>query len=170
MGGALYVPGNVSPVAEANVGGDPHAADLVFTSPWKVTLIGLDVTTKVRLNQDVLSRVKVRNRRFGPFLYSITRFYDQFHRNVERVTGGSYVHDPSAVIYLMEPTLFQMKEGPVRVVGEGIAIGQTIMAAYNHQFELPPWKDQPRVKAAIGVDRNRFEKTLESALMGDQRR
>jgi inosine-uridine nucleoside N-ribohydrolase len=69
----------------------------------------------------------------------------------------------------MKPELFTIKEGPVRVVREGIAIGQTIMAAYEHQFELPPWKDQPRVKAAIGVDRGRFEKTLEAALTGDQR-
>jgi purine nucleosidase len=169
MGGALYVPGNVSPVAEANVGGDPHAADLVFTSPWKVTMIGLDVTSKVRLNEAILSRVKARNKRFGPFLYSITRFYDEFHRNVEHVTGGFYVHDPSAVVYLIEPGLFEMKEGPVRVVCEGIAIGQTIMAAYDHQFQLLLWKDQPLVRAAVAVDRERFEKTLESLLMGDQR-
>lgn len=169
MGGALYVPGNVSPVAEANIGGDPHAADLVVTSPWKVTLIGLDVTTSVRLNEEVLSRVKVRNQRFGPFLYSISRFYEEFHRNIAQVTGGFYVHDPSAVVYLLAPELFKMKEGPLRVVREGIAIGQTIMAAYDYQFELPPWKNQPRVKAAVAVDRDGFRKTLESALMGDQR-
>jgi inosine-uridine nucleoside N-ribohydrolase len=66
MGGALYVPGNVSPVAEANIGGDPDAADLVFTSPWKVTMIGLDVTTKVRLNEAVLSRVKFREQALRP--------------------------------------------------------------------------------------------------------
>jgi inosine-uridine nucleoside N-ribohydrolase len=169
MGGTLYVPGNVSPVAEANVGGDPHAADLVFTTPWKLTMIGLDVTTKVRLDEGMLSRVKARNERFGPFLYSITRFYDEFHRNVEHVSGGVYVHDPSAVVYLMEPDIFELKEGPVRVVCEGIAIGQTIMAAYDYQFHLPPWKDKPKLRAAVGVDRARFEKALESGLLGDQR-
>jgi len=169
MGGALYVPGNVTPVAEANIGGDPHAADLVFTSRWKVTMIGLDVTTRVRLNEQVLSRVKGRNPRFGSFLYSITRFYEEFHRTNEKVPDGFYVHDPSAVIYLTEPGIFQLKEGPVRVVLEGIAIGQTIMAAYAHQLELPPWKDQPRVRAAVAVDRGRFEKLLEAGLSGDVR-
>jgi inosine-uridine nucleoside N-ribohydrolase len=168
MGGALYVPGNVSPVAEANIGGDPHAADLVFTSAWKVTMIGLDVTTMVRLNEQVMARVKERNPRFGPFLYSITRFYEQFHRESGHVPDGFYVHDPSAIMYLIKPELFEMKEGPVRVVCDGLAIGQTIMAAYDYQLELAPWKGQPRVRAAVHVDRNLFERTLEAALIGNR--
>jgi purine nucleosidase len=45
MGGAFVDhPGNVSPVSEANVHADPHAADLVFTAPWPVQIIGLNVT------------------------------------------------------------------------------------------------------------------------------
>jgi purine nucleosidase len=168
MGGTLYVPGNVSPVAEANVAGDPHASDRVFTAPWKVTMIGLDVTTRVRLNDEILSRVKMRNKRYGGFIYSISRFYAEFHRK-GNVTGGFYVHDPSAFVYLIEPEIFEMKRGPVRVVCEGIAIGQTIMAAYDYQFEFPPWKDQPLVTAAVAVDAERFAKTIESLLVGDQR-
>lgn len=169
MGGALYVPGNVTPVAEANVSGDPHAADLVFTAPWKVTMIGLDVTTRVRLNDEILSRVKAGNQRYGPFIYAISRFYEDFHRK-GHVTGGFYVHDPAAVLYLIQPGIFELKEGPMRVVCEGIAIGQTIMAAYDYQFQLPPWKDRPLVKAAVAVDRERFQKTIESLLFGDQLR
>src|SRR4029453_16550414 len=45
MGGAVNFPGNVSPVAEANISGDPDAADLVLTAPWKVTMIALNTTT-----------------------------------------------------------------------------------------------------------------------------
>ncbi len=81
MGGALYVPGNVSPGAEANVGGDPHAADLVFTAPWKLTMIGLDVTTKVRLNEETLSRVKDSNQPPFPRLRS-------GHRLLQRHSPG----------------------------------------------------------------------------------
>jgi inosine-uridine nucleoside N-ribohydrolase len=70
---------------------------------------------------------------------------------------------------LIEPGIFELKEGPMRVVCEGIAIGQTIMAAYDYQFQLPPWKDQPLVKAAVAVDRERFQKTIESIMMGNHR-
>lgn len=131
-------------------------------------MIGLDVTTKVRLNDEGLSRVKAGNKRYGPFIYSITRFYADFHRK-QHVTGGSYVHDPSAVVYLIEPAIFEVKEGPLRVVCEGIAIGQTIMAAYDYQFQLPPWKDQHVVKAAVAIDAERFQRTIESLPVGNQR-
>ncbi|MEO0530356.1 MAG: nucleoside hydrolase, partial [Planctomycetota bacterium] len=48
MGGALACPGNVSPVAEANIWNDPHAADVVFAADWPMRMIGLDVTEQVR--------------------------------------------------------------------------------------------------------------------------
>jgi purine nucleosidase len=164
MGGDLHVPGNVNPVAEANVEGDPDAADIVFTAPWKVTMIGLDVTTKVKLNDDILLRIKNKNKQYGPFIFAITRFYLNFYKTSNHLTGGFYVHDPSAVMYLIDSTLFKLVRGPVRVVTDGIAIGQTIMPAYDYQLQLAPWKDKPFVNAAVGVDTERFLKLFESVM------
>ena len=169
MGGSLHAPGNVTPVAEANISGDPHAADIVFTAQWKVTMIGLDVTQKVKLNDDILLRIKNGNSRYGTFLFSITRFYMNFHKNVNHIEGGFYVHDPSAVMYLIDSTVFKMKRGPVRVVSEGIAIGQTIMPAYDYQLELPAWKDKPFVTAAVDVDVDRFLQRFKTIMTQQQR-
>ncbi|GAA3396032.1 nucleoside hydrolase [Cryptosporangium minutisporangium] len=44
MGGAARVPGNVTPVAEANIFNDPEAADRVLSAEWPLTLVPLDVT------------------------------------------------------------------------------------------------------------------------------
>jgi len=44
MGGAATVPGNMSPVAEANVAHDPEAAAAVFAAPWDIVMVGMDVT------------------------------------------------------------------------------------------------------------------------------
>lgn len=169
MGGTLHAAGNVTPVAEANISGDPHAADIVFTAGWKVTMIGLDVTQKVKLNDDILLRIKDRNERYGSFLFSITRFYMNFHKNVNHIKGGFYVHDPSAVMYLIDSSLFKLARGPVRVVTEGIAIGETIMPAYDYQLELPAWKDKPFVNAAVDVDINRFLQKFESIMEEKQK-
>ena len=49
MGGAVLESGNVSPVAEANIWNDPHAADIVFTAGWPLTMVGLDVTPSIPL-------------------------------------------------------------------------------------------------------------------------
>jgi len=97
MGGALHVPGNVTPVAEANISGDPHAADLVFRASWPVTMIGLDVTTKLIMDDQFLETIRKKNAQYGKFIYDISRFYLNFHITEEGVEGGFYVHDPSAV-------------------------------------------------------------------------
>ena len=164
MGGDLHVPGNVNPIAEANVEGDPDAADIVFTAPWKITMIGLDVTTKVKLNDDILLRIKNKNKQYGPFIFAITRFYENFYKTTNQVADGFYVHDPSAVMYLIDSSLFKLTSGPVRVVTEGIAVGETIMPAYDFQLELAPWKNKPFVHAAVAVDSDRFLKEFESVM------
>jgi len=163
MGGAVF-PGNVSPVAEANISGDPDAADLVLTAPWKVTMIALNTTTKVKLDDDILLRIKNNNSRYGSFVFAITRFYADFHKNVNHVEGGFFVHDPSAVMYLIDPSIFTVRQGPVRVVREGIAIGQTIMPAYDYQLEMAPWRGRPLVTTASDVDVKRFVETFESVM------
>lgn len=47
LGGAFFVNGNVNPAAEANIFGDPEAADLVLGLCPRCRIVGLDVTHKV---------------------------------------------------------------------------------------------------------------------------
>lgn len=51
MGGAALVPGNVSAVAEANVGNDPEAAAALIGAAWNCTLVPLDVTLENQLHE-----------------------------------------------------------------------------------------------------------------------
>lgn len=46
MGGAVWVPGNITPTAEANIANDAAAADIVFSAGFAITLVPLDVTTQ----------------------------------------------------------------------------------------------------------------------------
>ena len=55
MGGAVTVPGNVTPVATANLWGDPQAADVVYKSGVKVVQVGLDVCRKVEFTPEQLA-------------------------------------------------------------------------------------------------------------------
>ena len=50
LGGAFFVNGNVNPAAEANIFGDPEAADFALGLCPRCLIVGLDVTHKVRGN------------------------------------------------------------------------------------------------------------------------
>lgn len=151
MGGAVQTPGNVTPVAEANIIGDPHAADIVFTADWEVTLIGLDVTSKVVVGPSDLEELTEANPITGQFLTDISAFYLAFYNSVG-VDDGFYVHDPSAILYLLKPDFFETYKAPVRVVTEGIAIGQTIAAFPPHDTRPGNWKNIPKSNIALKVN------------------
>jgi inosine-uridine nucleoside N-ribohydrolase len=57
MGGAITVPGNATPVASANLWGDPEAADVVYRSGAKIVQIGLDVCDQVEISAAQRRRV-----------------------------------------------------------------------------------------------------------------
>ena len=163
--GALGVPGLATPVAEPNAWMDPHAADITFTAPWKVIMLGLDVTLKVTLNDALLLRIKNENLKYGPFIYAITRVYREFYKNVLHSEGIVDI-GAAAILYMIDPTIFKFKEGPVRVVTEGIAIGQTIMPALEFQAQSEPWRGKPLVSAAFEVDAERYLKYYTEIMTG----
>ncbi|MFQ5525678.1 MAG: nucleoside hydrolase [Thermoanaerobaculia bacterium] len=163
MGGAARVEGNVSPVAEANIYGDPQAADIVFTSPWQVTMVGLDVTTKVRMKDDLLWRLAEANPKLGGFIWDITRFYKRFYES-RGVIGGFYTHDPSAIAYVIDRSLFETEAARVRVASEGFALGQTIATFGSPPEHWAAWHEAPDVRVCTGVDDQRMLELYEATI------
>ncbi|GGO71426.1 nucleoside hydrolase [Bowmanella pacifica] len=150
MGGAARHCGNVSPVAEANIMGDPHAADKVFTADWPVVMIGLDVTSQVLLKQDDMQKIADKNPQQGEFLRQACDFYIDFYQQTLGI-AGCMVHDPSTIAYLLDPTLFEIEEGRIRVVTEGLAVGQTTLAPGHRHFPYPGWENLPQQKVCMKV-------------------
>ncbi|MEO0574111.1 MAG: nucleoside hydrolase [Pseudomonadota bacterium] len=165
MGGALGRHGhggNVSPCAEANIHGDPHAADQVFGADWPVVMVGLDVTMQVLMDDARMQRIRDQGEEEGQLLYQVSRFYAEFYRANGHATGFP-VHDSSALAYVIDPTLFKTTKGPIRVVCDGIAIGQTIQAAAVDR-SFPDWDGRPIQQVCVDVDAqgvlSLYERTL----------
>lgn len=66
--------------AEANILGDPDAADYVFGQMDRVRVIGLDVTHKCRIPFSMLEVLETSTGRWGPFLFEALQFYLKYHR------------------------------------------------------------------------------------------
>jgi ribokinase len=93
MGGAVAVPGNVTPGAEFNFYVDPEAAAAVFKAGLPIDLVPLDVTNQVVLPQAELAR------RLAACSSSLGRFVADFSLHgfaVGRRKSGMILHDPLA--------------------------------------------------------------------------
>ncbi|MFN8444010.1 MAG: nucleoside hydrolase [Caldilineaceae bacterium] len=153
MGGAATVNGNVTPAAEANIWNDPHAADRVFTAGWQVTMVGLDVTQKTMMSEEFFQ--SMRASRTGQLIYDISRFYLDFHYKVDRIVG-CHTHDPSAIAYMIDPTLFTTQRGPIRVLCDGIAKGQTLWDRRGDWHSPNAWSNHRSVNVCVDVDSARL--------------
>jgi purine nucleosidase len=153
MGGAfgtLGHAGNVTPVAEANVFCDPHAADAVFAAAWPVTIVGLDVTHQVLMSTQYLDALGEHGGMQGRFMRDITRDYERFY--ARHTGGGIFAHDASAVACALGPERFELRRGSVRVATEGLALGQTIQARVGLDPPTTDWDGLPEQQACIAVD------------------
>ncbi|MFZ4480233.1 MAG: nucleoside hydrolase [Rhodoferax sp.] len=172
MGGTLTEPGNVSPVAEANIWCDPHAAADVFNAGWKVTMVGLDVTHRVILPLSLFEKFAARHQHpaTDTLLHAVrfyADFYSQRHPRVAAIRG-CFGHDLLAFIYLVNPELFSTRSGRISISTELPTLGQTTLdnAAMSDSGlaiqESPPCLSQ----ACTEVDAEACVTGFEQALMG----
>jgi inosine-uridine nucleoside N-ribohydrolase len=89
----------------------------------------------------------------GRFLVETSQGYRSFHRQFG--VDGYWVHDSTAAAYVAAPSLFHLRAGPVRVVTEGIAIGQTIQRDWSHPYPPGDWDLAPDQNVAVAVDAGR---------------
>ncbi|MEG1878737.1 MAG: nucleoside hydrolase [Pseudoflavonifractor sp.] len=119
MGGTLRAPGNVSPVSEANIAGDPEAADQVLQAGFSLTIVGLDVTTKTRLSMqhiDLLRKYcKAENEKIVDYLQQALPLYMNFNRAQNYCMDNCPVHDPLAMLVAVEPCLVKTQRLRMRV-------------------------------------------------------
>jgi len=163
MGGVLEVMGNVSPVASANIRGDPHAADIVLGTDWDVTLVPGDTTRQVLITDDYLARLRDHGGSHGRFVHDISIFYRDYYRSVG-VTSGFYAHDPTAMAFVVDRSLFRTESRAVRVVTDGMAIGEVIAATERHSSQPGPWYDIPKANITMEVDSQGVLDLIEKAI------
>ena len=143
--------GNVSPVAEANMAGDPTAADRVLGSGIDTTIVGLDVTEETVMDETFIDRLRAGAGTAGTFIHEITRFYFDFYAGISGVRACP-IHDSSAVAALLAPHLYGYEHGPVRVVCEGIAMGQTILGPHPDRYASDAWQQRSTCRVCTRVD------------------
>ncbi|XP_034888825.1 probable uridine nucleosidase 2 isoform X2 [Populus alba] len=165
LGGAFSVNGNVNPAAEANIFGDPDAADIVFTCGADILAVGINVTHQVVLTDAERDKLIQSNGKFAQYLCKILEVYFSYHHEAYSMRGV-YLHDPTALLAAVNPSLLTYTEGAVRVQRTGITRGLTLLYNKQKSFgEVTEWTDKPTVKVAVTVDAPTVVKLLMERLM-----
>ncbi len=133
---------------EWNIMNDPEAARIVFESGMDITLVGLDVTLKCRLNDKELKQIQKSNLSNTKLLKTLV---DKWMRESRH---HPILHDPLVIGYLIDPEILTLKDANILVETQGeFSRGITIdkRDVFGHR-EL----ENVNCRVAVDVDRERF--------------
>jgi len=151
MGGSTGT-GNVTAFAEANIWKDPEAAQMVLSSGIPLRMAGLNLTGQARLSQAHAERLAKAGTNIGSHAAQILTFYLTQH-SARYQRPDAPMHDPSAVISLVQPDLFEFRDTAVSVELVSPRLrGMTIC----DMREIDPFPGEvlptPNVKVGVRVD------------------
>ncbi|OAE21743.1 hypothetical protein AXG93_1618s1080 [Marchantia polymorpha subsp. ruderalis] len=153
LGGNFMVNGNVNPAAEANIYGDPEAADIVFTCGADIIIIGINVTHQVFFTGKEMEEVRDSKGKYGKYLYDVSKFYFAYHQNAYDIDGCQY-HLPIYGTSLLNHHTKGLK-----------TLGSWEHLVYRWA-EPTDWCNLPEVKVAMTVDAPAISKMMKDRLMG----
>ena len=150
MGGAATVPGNVTPLAEANFHNDPEAASIVVAAGYKLALVGLDVTLQALIEPGQVDVLRERGGEVGAFIHAISSHYGaRYLRRTGR--SGFPMHDSAAILYAVDPGYFATEHWYVEIETTSPRGAGMVMTDRRGRWGQPPNAD-----VCIGIDAPRF--------------
>jgi inosine-uridine nucleoside N-ribohydrolase len=163
MGGAFnltpYGHGNANSVAEFNIWLDPEAAKIVFNSGIPMVAAGLDTTTHpdYRMSREMFEGIVAKGNRTTDLVNDLCRSL------VERFNGFS-LHDPQAMAYVIDPTMFTTEKYKVDVECTGeLTRGMTVVERRLYRIV----KDEANVDVVVKVDADGFLGLIKERISGE---
>ncbi|WP_129843261.1 nucleoside hydrolase [Streptomyces sp. RFCAC02] len=164
MGGSAER-GNVTPYAEANIHGDPEAAQIVFSSGLPVTMCGLNVTHQALVTPDVIDRLNALGTGPGRVCAELITYYGRSYQRLWDFPAPP-LHDPVAVARVIDPALVGCVDASVEIELRGEHTrGATVVDLHDYL------RRPPNAKVATTLDRDGFlERVVDAvARLGDPR-
>jgi len=167
MGGAFYVPGNVTPSSEFNWWFDAESAAIVMEQDIEVTIVPLDVTDNIVVDIERYRRWEGQ--------YGDDRFFREFHEpKFGKVFENDQhfalpVWDALAAACLIDSSLITRSESLWVTVdcSIGPSYGRAISYADARSFNLDE-PSRPQAKVVMQIDEDRFWSVYESLIFSEK--
>jgi purine nucleosidase len=150
MGGAAMVPGNITPLGEANIANDADAAAVVMRAAWPIVLVPLDITLEHTLEEEHRQAMLDSGKPVAIALGQILDLYFEFY--VELYGRRSCaLHDPLAAAIAVGGVIATVAPAVDVVVDDtdGPGRGQTI-CDLRGQRQGP--RDQPGAHVRVVLE------------------
>ncbi|WP_044337646.1 nucleoside hydrolase [Rossellomorea aquimaris] len=152
MGGAFFVPGNVTKLAEANFYGDPVASNFVMTQVKNITSVPLNVTNKAIITKSQIQ--EIQNASSSPLIKILDKVYDYYLQAYQKLIpgiSGAPLHDVLTLSLLMNPDMgsYLKRDVDVQIFGE--ARGESIA-----DFRVGSEEKESTTKIYLSLDYQAF--------------
>ena len=148
MGGGLRN-GNWTSGAEFNILVDPEAAYTVYHSGVPLQMCGLDVTERALVYPEDWERIRSLN---NPVAKIVAEWFDFFFIHVKSLGwAGATTHDPCAVMSLVHPEIFDIRDYYVDIELKGKYTRGATVCDFRHQTG-----HEPNCRCVVDLDREKF--------------
>lgn len=148
MGGGLRN-GNWTSGAEFNILVDPEAAYTVYHSGVPLQMCGLDVTEKALVYPEDWQRIRSLD---NPIAEVVAGWFDFFFIHVSSLGwAGATTHDPCAVMSLVHPEIFDIRDYYVEIETKGQYTRGATVADYSNMTG-----NKPNCRCVVDLDRQKF--------------
>lgn len=113
MGGST-TEGNITKEAEFNILVDPEAADICFSSGVPLRMLGLNVTRRILVTDEVIQKAEKLNTRGSDLFVKLMKVFNQNQRDYFGLPFGP-LHDPATVISLINENVFKFETMDVSI-------------------------------------------------------
>lgn len=145
MGGCI-----TRPIAEYNIKSDPEAATIIFNSALPITLVGLDVTMKCEMTEEMLKLIERSPKPQVQLLREFLRLWRKVHRR------RPILHDPLAVTV-------SFKKDLVKKVCKYVTV--ELWGKYTRGYTVVLPNREPNIDVCIDVDHKKFLELFERRVL-----
>lgn len=130
-----WAEGNITPSAEFNAWSDPESLAMLLESRRPVTLATLELTAQALVTPERIAALRAAGT--GACLAAATRIMGGVPPSRRFAHRGHPLHDPCAVAWLLDPTLFTHRDVHVHVECTGVARGRTVVDRWERSGLAP---------------------------------